>query len=194
MIVAVSVFVAAACVGASARRLFFAAAPTALHPDDVVAALDRAVPVAALRSAAQRDPGADWERDLFAALAVTQPETRAALVNEQLTELDLRIKRWDRVPRVCASIATSAGIMLATLVMRRGLVDAPDLTGELGELFVRSLLNDAVSVASFGVVATAFCIAAHAAARRLSRDRLDAADRMIERLEAATHGDIALSS
>lgn len=185
MIVAVAILVAIVCVAASARRLFFVAAPTAMHPDDVVAALDRAVPVASLRAAAEREAGADWERDLFAALDAPVAATRAALVNEQLSELDLRIKRWDRVPRVCASVATSVSIMLATLVMRQGLADSPDLTGELGELFVRSLLNDAVSVASLGIVGTAFCIAAHTTARRLARDRLDASDRMVERLEAA---------
>jgi len=156
-----------------------------MHPDDVVAALERDVSLATLRAAAEGEPAAEWERDLFAALSVRSAATRAALVNEQLSELDLRIKRWERVPRVCASVATSVGLMLATLVMRRGLVDTPDLTGDLGELFVRSLLNDAVSVASFGIVATAFCIAAHSTARRLAQARLDASDRMVERLEAA---------
>ena len=78
--------------------------------------------------------------------------------------------------------------MLGTLVLRRGLAEAPDLTGDLGQLFVRDIVGDAVSVASFGIVATAFCIGAHSHAARLSRQRLAAADRMLERLESVAHG------
>lgn len=188
MLVAVAVIVALACVLASARRMWFAANPTALHPDDIVKALGRSpdrAALARLREALAEDPRADWERDLLDALSETRADARVALVNEQLTELDLRMQRWARVPRVCASIATSVGIMLGTLVLRNGLAGAPDLTGELGELFVRDVLNDAISVASFGIVGTAFCIAAHAHSRRMTRARLQAADRMVEKLEAA---------
>lgn len=187
MIVAVAILVAVACVFASARRMWFAANPTALHPDDVVSSLGKAPPddaLAQLRSAVADVPDADWERDLLDALAEPRADVRAALVNEQLTELDLRVQRWARVPRVCASIATSIGIMLGTLVLRNGLANAPELTGDLGELFVRDVINDAISVAAFGIVGTAFCIAAHTHARRLSRTRLEAADRMVEKLEA----------
>ena len=38
---------------------------------------------------------------------------RVALVNEQLAELDYLAQRWERVPRVCASISTSFGFLLA---------------------------------------------------------------------------------
>jgi hypothetical protein len=92
------------------------------------------------------------------------------------------MQRWARVPRVCASIATSAGFLLATLVMRRGLAEA-DLSGETGDLVVRALVGDALTVAGFGIVGTAFCIAAMAQARRLVQDRAAAADRLVERLE-----------
>jgi hypothetical protein len=186
-IVVAAVLAALACVAASARRLWFAAHATVLHPDDVIELLEREGPavLASLREAVAKDPDADWERDLFAALAAPRPEVRAALVNEQLTELDHRLQRWARVPRVCASVATSVGILLGTLVLRRGLAEAPDLTGELGELFVRDVLGDAISVASLGVIGTAFCIGAHAHARRMTRERTQAADRMIEKLEAA---------
>jgi hypothetical protein len=188
VIVAVAILVALACVLASARRMWFAANPTALHPDDVVASLGRSpdrAALARLRELVAEVPNADWERDLLDALSAPCADARAALVNEQLTELDLRMQRWARVPRVCASVATSVGIMLGTLVLRNGLANAPDLTGDLGELFVRDVLNDAISVAAFGIVGTAFCIAAHAHARRMTRARLEAADRMIEKLEAA---------
>jgi hypothetical protein len=188
VIVTIAILVALGCVLASARRLWFAANPTAMHPDDVVAWLgpspDRPA-IDALRELMGKEPAADWERDLLEALSVSRADARTALVNEQLTELDLRMQRWARVPRVCASVATSVGILLGTMVLRNGLANAPDLSGDLGELFVRSVLNDAISVAAFGIVGTAFCIAAHAHARRLTRARLEAADRMVEKLEAA---------
>ncbi len=185
---------ALACVLASARRLWIAASPTALHPEDVLSMLGARPDLERLRAleaAAAADPSADWERDLLEALRVQAPDARAAHVNEQLTELDLRMKRWDRVPRVCASVATSVGILLGTMVLRNGLAGAPDLSGELGELFVRQVLNDAITVASFGIVGTTFCIAAHAQARRLTRARLEAADRMIDRLEGVVAASAA---
>jgi hypothetical protein len=192
MIVAAAILVALLCVAASARRMWFAACPTALHPDDVIATLagaPGAAGIARLRNAVVREPAADWERDLLEALAVGSADARAALVNEQLTELDLRMQRWVRVPRVCASIATSAAIMLGTLVLRNGLAATAATEQELTEGFVRHVLDDAISVASFGIVGTAFCIAAHAQAQKMTRARLAAADRMIEKLEA-TAGDM----
>lgn len=188
MIVLVSILVALGCVLASARRMWLAANPTALHPEDVVASLGRAPDRASLerlRETVANVPEAEWERELFDALLQPSADARAALVNEQLTELDLHMQRWARVPRVCASLSTSFGLLLGTLVLRNGLANAPDLSGELGELFVRDVMSQAVSVAAFGVVGTAFCIAAHAHARRMTRARLEAADRMIEQLEAA---------
>ncbi len=164
--------------------MWIVAAPTALAPDDVLYALKKGVSLTQLRRVVADEPNAEWERDLFDALSTPSPEARAALVNEQLTELDLRMKEWERVPRVCASIATSFGILLGTLVLRQGLANAPDLSGELGELFVRSVLGDAISVACFGIVGTAFCIGAHAQAKRLAKARMEASDRMVERLEA----------
>lgn len=187
MLVVISILVALACIAASARRLWIAVSPTVLEPSDVVDALGKGSTLAELRALVDREPGADWERDLFDALAVREPEARAALVNEQLTELDLRMKQWERVPRVCASVATSVGILLGTMVLRRGLAASDELT----EGFIWGVLNDAISVVSFGIVGTAFCIGAHTHARRVVRARLEAADRMVERLEglAATAGE-----
>jgi hypothetical protein len=193
VIVACAILVAIACVAASTRRLWFAANPTALHPDDVVEALgaepNRAA-IERLRKAIADAPECDWERDLFDALLDPREDARRALVNEQLTELDLRMQRWARVPRVCASIATSVAIMLGTLVLRNALADAPDLTGELGTLFVRDVVSDAIAVVAFGVVGTVFCIAANVHTRRMTRARLEASDRMIEKLELAALGEL----
>jgi hypothetical protein len=181
----VAVLVALACAAASARRVWFAANATALHPEDVNAALAKATgrdAVEALRALVAQVPGADWERDLVEALSAPV-NVRAALVNEQLTELDYRIQRWSRVPRVCASIATSFGFMLATLVLRQGLADSGDMPIEIGELVLRGLVGDALTVGAMGIVGTAFCIGAQSEAKRIARARIAGADKLVERLE-----------
>lgn len=198
MIPLFAVLVALACAAASARRVWFAANATALHPDDILAALRKATgpeAIAALRALVAREPTADWERELLAALEAP-PEVRIALVNEQLTELDYRIQRWARVPRVCASIATSFGFMLATLVLRKGLADTGEMPSELGELVVRGLVADALMVGAMGIVGTAFCIGAQSEAKRIAKARSVGADRLVERVEElmVTGGAAATSS
>lgn len=189
MIAAVALLSSLACVAACVRRLWLAAFPTAIHPDDVVAALgSKPTPasLARVREQIARAPDAEWEQALFAALSVAHEGDRSALVNEQLTELDHRIQRWARVPRVCASIASSVGFLLASLVMRRGLVSAGGAEVEITEGLMLDLVVDAVTVVALGFVGTAFAIGAHAQSRRMSRQRLAAADRMVEALEAAS--------
>jgi hypothetical protein len=185
MIPFVAVLVALACAAASARRVWFAANATALHPEDICAALAKADgpgAVEALREFVAKEPAADWERDLLEALAAPPPQ-RAALENEQLTELDYRIQRWARVPRVCASIATSFGFMLATLILRNGLADSGDIPVEVGELVLRGLVGDALTVGAMGIVGTTFCIGAQSEARRIAKARVVGADKLVERLE-----------
>jgi len=181
-----AILVALACAAASARRVWFAANATALHPAEIHEALKAGKgpeAIESLRALVANDPAADWERDLLEALAAPAAQ-RAALVNEQLTELDYRIQRWSRVPRVCASIATSAGFMLATLVLRRGLADSSeDMPVEVAQKIVSSLMGDALTVGVMGMVGTAFCIGALTEARRIAKAHAAAADRLVERLE-----------
>lgn len=195
MIALVALLVMLACAGASARRLWIAANPTALEPETLLKALEREPrALQAFQRLATATETADWERDLAEAMTSTSAH-RAALVNEQLTELDRRMQRWVRVPRVCASVSTSFGFLLATLVLRRGLTDAGSLPADVGELAVRGLIADALTVAALGIVGTAFCVAAQAQARRMVASRAQAADRLIERLErAASDVDAGTSS
>lgn len=186
MIALVSMLVAASCAAASARRVWLVAHATAFHPDVVADALERshdASALEALSAVIAREPQADWERDLLDAM-LAAPPLRTALVNEQLTELDYRIQRWARVPRVCASIATSFGFMLATLVFRNGLADPTDLATDAGELLFRGLVGDALTVVAMGVVGTAFCVGAQGEAKRLAKARTKGADRLVELLES----------
>lgn len=185
MIPFVAVLVALACAAASARRVWFAANATALHPEDIHAALARArgpEAITALRELVANEPEADWERELLDALTAPVAH-RIALVNEQLTELDYRIQRWARVPRVCASIATSFGFMLATLVLRKGLADTGDVPIEVGEMVLKGLVADALMVGAMGLIGTAFCIGAQREARRIAKGRSVGADKLVERLE-----------
>ncbi len=186
MIPFVAILVALACAVASGRRVWLAANATALHPDAMADALGRANDpgvLERLRALVATIPDADWERDLLEALAAP-PALRVALVNEQMTELDYRIQRWSRVPRVCASITSSAGFMLGTLVLRNGLAaDTSELTSDVAELVIRGLVADALLVAAMGIIGMAFCIGAQSEARRIAKARSKGADRLVERLE-----------
>ncbi len=183
MIPLLAIVVALACVAASARRIWLAANATAIDPDEALAAIKRGG-VDAFRDASKREPAADWERDLLEALDAPDEKARIALVNEQLTELDWRIQRWARVPRVCASIAASFAFLLATLVLRQGLTsDTAFLNADVAELGVKGLVGDALTVAALGLVGTAFCIAAQSQAKRIAAARTKAADKLVEALE-----------
>jgi hypothetical protein len=176
--------VAVACTYASVRRIGFAAELTALDPKLLLAAIrgsetrDSPRFWGALRAEISALPGAAWERELLSALAL-DGASRVALVNEQLSELDHRSQRWARVPRVCASVSTSFGFLLAALAMRAGLaVDTLDVSAGV---------TGAVNALTFGIAGTAFCVAAQSRARSILKERLAATDKLVERLEALPH-------
>jgi hypothetical protein len=194
MLALAAAVLAAACSVASLRRVWLAANPTALHPDELLRSLSggtarthtrapREEMLARLEGVVARVPDADWERDLLEAARAEPAEARAALVNEQLTELDYRIQRWARVPRVCASIAASGGLLLATLVLRKGLAIAETLPPELAELVLRGLVGEALTVVALGVTGAVVCITAQGQAKRFAADRAASADRLVLGLE-----------
>jgi hypothetical protein len=175
VLIAACAVVAFLCVLASARRLVFAVTPTALEPkmlSDVVKEASFEVVARAI----ERVPEATWEKNLLAAMRREGPE-RAAEINEQLLELDWLASRWSRVPRVCASIATSIGFLLATLALRQGLLDPnPEA---IDELLMRS-----VNVLAVGVAGAMFCVAVHFRAGKIAKSKLADVDVLVERLEA----------
>jgi hypothetical protein len=196
MLTVLSALVAAACVLASVRRLACAVQPTWLDPqlltvavrDGAAAGLDRAaagasgVPSApdwvGLRAAIAACEDATWEHDLLAALEASDEPSRVALVNEQLRELDWRAQRWARVPRVCASVATSAGFLFACVALIRA-VALPNDDGS-------AALVSAVDALAIGMAGTSFCIAVHVRARHIVAERLAAAARFVDVLESCT--------
>jgi hypothetical protein len=185
-----SALVAAACVLASARRLTFAVLPTWLDSKLLVQALrGERVGVPSppgrthgdwvrLRDAIAGCRDATWEHDLLAALEPPDERSRVALVNEQLREFDWRARRWARVPRVCASVATSAGFLFACVALMRAL-SLPTGDASAG-------LVPALNALAIGIAGTSFCVAAHLLARRVVIERLASAERFVEVLESCT--------
>jgi hypothetical protein len=77
---------------------------------------------------------------------------------------------------VCASIATSTGFLFGCIALLSAL---PESSGDSVVALVPAV--DALAV---GIAGASFCAAAHVRCRRLVRERLAAADRLVERLEA----------
>jgi hypothetical protein len=171
--------VATACIVASARRLAFALAPTSLDPDLLLRALRAmagptpASMVRALRS--RSDLG--WESDLPASL------TRDGEA-ESLLDLAWRVQRWSRVPRVCASISTSAGFFFACLGVLGGLAATE---GEVATPVSPALLG-ALDALAIGMAGTSFCVAVHLRARRCAGVQMAVHERLLRALEEASAG------
>jgi hypothetical protein len=174
--------VAVGCAAACTTRLYFATSATTLHPAVWLAHLRRGEGEAVAR-AAERTPGAIWERDLLAALAEPDEGARAGRINEQLGELDFRLARWERVPRVCASIASSSGFLFGSLVLRYGLVAAGNAPAEARRGAIDAVVLQAVNVAVLGMAGAAFAIAAQYRARKAAQAFQRDADALVEALE-----------
>jgi len=171
LLVAIAAIFTGFCVLASVRRLVFAVRPTTLDARALAEAIDANTPRDVVARAIARAPDAIWENDLMRALGNTTE------INEQLLELDFRASRWARVPRVCASIATSAGFLLASLALREGLLGpSPE---KIDELIFRS-----VNVLAVGIAGATFCAAVHFHARKAQKMRLSEVDALVEKLEA----------
>jgi hypothetical protein len=177
MWVALSALVSIACVLASARRLACAVAPIGLDAAMLVQGLQARRPTADELIGALGDPdrALSWERDLCAALATPDPAECQGLLSEQILELEWRAGRWARVPRVCASIATSAGLLCALMALMEGLSAEP--LPDVGRA-----ITPGVDALSCGIVGAAFCLAVHVRVRRAVREWLGAADRLVESL------------
>ena len=171
----VSALVSLGCGIASARRLGWAVAPTTLEPSALLEAVVRE-PAGSWRDFAAGIALLDipWESDLFAAFAEVSEAAREASLSELLLELEWRAHRWSRVPRVCASIATSTGFLCASIGLMDGLAAADADTNAV--LFV------ALDALAVGLAGMSFCVAVHFRSQRALRERLAAINRLVERL------------
>jgi hypothetical protein len=172
---------AIACVAASARRLGFALAPTPFDHRTLRAAVDKS-DAKKLSAAIASEPAATWEQELFVAIESPEEE-RDALVNEALAEIDFRLGRWSRVPRVCASIASSAGLLCGAIALRSGLEDVSHAPDGAIDAVLNQAVSNSLGVASLGIAAAVICIAIDSEARRAVKSRRLAADLLVERLE-----------
>ncbi len=177
--------VALACFLASARRMWFVLSATSHDLDRVVEELrgDAGARRAGRIARAMRREASSWEAETLAAVAHRDVVRRTAELNEQMTELDHRLARWSRVPRVCASLSSSVGFLLAALLMRRGLADPASLAGDVQELVTTGLVGQALTVVGFGLAGAVGCAALHARGRRAAKDGSLAADAFVARLE-----------
>jgi len=180
-----AIVVTLGCAAACTRRLYFASNPIAFHTTPWLAYVKRGEGDRVAKAIA-REPHAEWERDLLAALAEPDEKVRAGRVNEQLSELDFRLARWARVPRVCASIASSAGFLCGSLALRFGLVATNAVADEARGDAINAVVLQAVNVAALGVAGAAFAIAAQSRARKAAQAFQRDADALIEALE---HGE-----
>jgi hypothetical protein len=183
MLTLLAALVAVGCCVASARRLALVVAPTSLEPTMLLDALSRED---ARTWIAMRDGlvalHIPWESDVLAAFALESKAEREAALDEQMLELQWRAQRLSRVPRVCASIATSAGFLFACVAVLQGLSDAePDTT--------RTLMT-ALDSLTVGIAGMSFCAAVHLRARHVVRERLAAIERLIGRLRLLA-GDLS---
>ena len=103
------------------------------------------------------------------------------MLGEPLSELDWALQRWDRVPRVCASVASSAGFLCATVSVIQALALPAD--PEAGPI-LGQVLAAALGAFAVGLVGTSFCAAVHLRTRGTAKARLAAADRLVQRVEA----------
>jgi AhpD family alkylhydroperoxidase len=180
--------VALACVIASGRRLAHAVAPIGLEPRMLTKALEgeRAEAVfQSLRVTAAVGGRLAWESELLAAFAEDDERRREALVGEHLLELEGRLTRSSRVPRVCASIASSAGLLFGTL----GLLQGPGIPQETGgAIATQGAFASALAAVALGIAATAFCVAVHVRAARVERERRAAIDELVSVLQRLRSG------
>jgi hypothetical protein len=163
------------------RRLRTAVAPTALDPALLAHALatdPSRLSLARLRAATERNPAARWESGLLAAFAEPDAAIRSAMVNEHLTELDARTDSGARVPRVCASIATSAGFFFGSIWLLGATSTAVDAEA------LMSTLAPALDAVALGIAGMSFCAAIHMKARAARLRRTKDTDGLLTILEA----------
>lgn len=183
MIVFVSLVITLGCIAASVRRLYFATNPTAFDPA-VLAETIKASPERFVALVSE-SPDAEWEKELWLALKQPNVNARSALVNEQLSEFEYRVRRWMRVPRVCARITSTSGFLLASLVLRSALKTPGLLAGDTMTLATTGPVADALAVVTLGMMGTAFCLTLQEKSAKAEKANFLAVDKLVEGAERA---------
>lgn len=199
-LVVASSLVTLLCAAASLERLRRALGVTTLDPDVLTRVAERDGPEALVaRLAAWTEaegastPDDAFERSLVALAGPSPAGARAlgqghvddeahrtAVLAEALLELEQRARAWGKVPRVCASVATTSGFLLASLALRQGLA-AGALGADLRQLFFTGLVGQAIAVVALGIAGATFCAHAHRVSHRIAMARLRSAQALAVR-------------
>ena len=183
---AVAAVIVAACVAASAHRLWSVSRVFGVELQMVARLLKAgASPADVVR--ALRAEGASFDAELVEAADASghdDPSSALGAVNEAMLEVDDRLQRWARVPRVAVSVSSSSGFLLASLAMRRGLAETDFLAPDLREAFLFHALRDAVGAAALGLCGAVTCVALHTRARALRRARAAGVSALVHQLSS----------
>ncbi len=184
ILVGISLAVTLSCGWASFRRLQFAVSPVTLDPATLLSTFRKEGGRDALLRVLEAQDEDSWERMLLEAIE-SPKEQRPMRVNEVLSELDQRAQRWVRVPRVCASIASTTAFMLASMALRIGLTAASAAPDEDLGIYLNATIMGAMNVAAIGMAGAVFCVTVQMQARKVVKAQLAATDKLVERLESA---------
>jgi hypothetical protein len=180
---ALSGLVALLCALASARRLAVAVAPLRLDPALLTEALEadrRGELPARLRELTACVPELGLEHALLSAFAVEDAGAREALVSEELGEVQARGQQLARVPRVCASVASSTGFLLASIALIQAMGAFDTMDPEESAAHAHATLGTALGTLALGIAGASFCAAVHMRARRVHRARMSALTRLVD--------------
>jgi hypothetical protein len=184
MTVVLAALVGLACTLAGARRLWLGIAPSGFDHDLLARALRDATALRRLRDGLEARGTDSLERSLVAAASGEDVASRDALIDEQVIEANWQVLRWAPVPRVCASISTSAGFLCACVSVIQTLAVDP------GDAGVAPSLRSALAAVAFGIAGASFCIAVHVRLRPLMSHRRAATVRLVDRLRTLGQGAV----
>jgi hypothetical protein len=176
------------CVVASLRALRATLAATSINPARIAQSLrvgdgERlATKVARLLSWAQRTPEAEVERELLESAVSHGGQGRIALINAVLSEVDFRVQSQTRIPRVCARVSSTVGLLSGANALRRGLV-LGSLDVSPAELVMHGPIADMLAAVLMGIAGATWCASIARAMKKVSTDTLAGTDALIEKLE-----------
>jgi hypothetical protein len=193
----IAAIVSLTCVVYSLRALRSTIDATAISPTRVARSLKVAEAtsrthardrVAKLHAWAKRTPSADLEADLLEAMLEHKGEAQVALVNTVLGEIDHRLHAPARIPRVCARVSSTVGLLCGAMALRHGLVegslDVPPL-----ELLVSGPIADMLTAVMIGIAGAIWCGTAARALKKAADEQLAGEDALVERLEMVMAND-----
>lgn len=136
-------------------------------------------------------PGSMAERVLDAALHAedaTTPLARKLALAEEVAEIERGVIADLRVPRVAASLATSGGLLAATLVMRDGLsITVPEGADPVPIYY--AVIERGLTLAGIAVFGGIACAALHKAAQRERKARIAELDGLVAPLSRRLFGE-----